>query len=1018
MALSLGLSLPFLRANTLSDNFARPPASARPWVYWTWLNSNVTRESITADLESMARVGLGGALLLDVDQGTPASQVKFFDDQWQALIQHAVREAKRLGLELNVNNGPGCGGSGGPWVMPEQGMQSVYQSEHYVKGGKRFQGTLAKPVDRPDYRDIAVLAFSEFPLPEKDRYKIPSLTMKALQWKMWIAYGGIQSAPPNALAPASAIIAQDRVIDLTAAMNADGQLTWDAPPGDWTVLRIGHAFNGSVVRSAAKDQSGPETDKLSKAATALHFNAFAQQLNALAGPDGKKTLVATHIDSWEGGGQNWTAGMREEFQKRRGYDPVPFLPVLTGRVIGSLQISERFLWDLRKTVSELMVENYVAEYARLARENGLRFTFESYTTTGSDLDAANHVEEPMAEFWTPTGQGADFYPTTKSMASAAHVNGRRIVASEAFTSSQNERWLWHPALLKSIGDDAFCQGINRLVIHRFAAQPFPKRAPGLQAGTSGLHYERTNTWWAYSRPWHDYLTRCQYLLRQGDAVADVLQLQSEEPLLRVQLSPLNGYDYDVCGTDTFAKLSFKNGRLSLPNGRSYRLLTLHHTGTMTLPTLKHLRDLVQAGAAILGEPPHATPGLTGYPQADTELQTIANELWGNEPITTTRTFGKGRVFRGIPAEKALELLAIPVDFEADKELRWTHRTVDSTEIYFVSNQNDSPTTALCAFRVAGKIPELWDAETGRIIASYPNAPAKPGQTRLSIPFAANGSWFVVFRPAPQGAPPPNLIGITLNKIPLYENGFSTRAAYPLNLVTGSVREAGPYVLTFSDGRKRKFKVPLLPPDTTIEGSWNLRFPAGSGAPAHVMLDELKSWTALAEPGARYFSGIASYTKTIDIPKGYLGKDQRLILDLGKVCVMAKVNLNGKPLGLLWKSPYQIDITNAAIAGPNELEVEVINLWPNRLIADELLPDDSERNPNGTLKSWPQWLLDNQPSPTGRQTFSSWRLWRSDDPLQPSGLLGPVTLHTSATLPIAAPAPEPASTLRSKAPGTR
>ena len=639
-------------------------------------------------------------------------------------------------------------------------------------------------------------------------------------------------------------------------------------------------------------------------------------------------------------------------------------------------------------------------------------------TTGNDLDAANHAEEPTAEFWTPTGQGADFYPTTKSMASAAHLNGHKIVGAEAFTSTASERWLWHPAMLKKIGDDAFCQGVNRFIIHRYAAQPFAKRAPGLQMGPWGLHYERTNTWWEWSRPWHEYLTRCQYLLRQGEAVADVLQLQSEEPILRVQLSPLTGYDYDVCGTDTFAKLSFKNGRLALPNGRSYGLLTLHHTGTMTLPTLKHLRDLVQAGAAMLGEPPQATPGLTDYPQADTELQTIANELWGNDTVTTTRTFGKGRIFRGIPAEKALELLALPPDFEADRDIHWTHRTAGSAEIYFVSSQNDAPTTALCAFRVAGKIPELWDAETGRIIPTYPNAPGKPGQTRLSIPFTPSGSWFVVFRPAPQGATPPNLIGVALNKLPLYENGYSTRAANPLNLVTGSVREAGTYNLVFSDGTKRKLKVSLLPPDTAIEGSWTLRFPAGSGAPASITLAELKSWTALADPGARYFSGTASYSKTIDIPKEFLGRDQRLLLDLGRVGVMAKVNLNGKPLGLLWQPPYQVDITNTATPGPNQLEISVVNLWPNRLIGDELLPEDSERNPNGTLKTWPQWLLDNQPSPTGRLTFSSWRLWKSDDPLQPSGLLGPVTLRTSAVLPIASPEPEPVPTLRPKAPGTR
>ncbi len=952
-ALSFGaLGAPQLAAKLAPEEFAAPPASARPWVYWTWLGSNLTREGITADLEAMQRVGIGGALILDVDQGTPPGAMKFFDAQWQAMFKHTIAEAKRLGLEINVNNGAGYYGSGGPWVTPELGMQWVFQSETPVAGGAPWSGVLPKPVDRADYRDIAVLAISEPPAEARETFRIADLEMKALLWKTWVAYRGTRSAPLDATAPSAAIIPLDRVIDLTSKMDAAGQVAWEAPPGAWTLLRIGHAYNGSQIGPTPKDQRGPETDKLSKAATAFHFKTFVKGLNDLVGPAGKGALVATHIDSWEGGGQNWTAGMRGEFQKRRGYDLLPYLPVIRGRVIGDLQISERFLWDLRKTVSELMVENYVAEFQRLAREHGLRFTFESYTTSGNDLDAANFVDEPMAEFWTPTGQGADFYPTTKSMASAAHLNGRTIVGAEAFTSFKTERWLWHPAMLKRLGDDAFAQGVNRFVFHRYASQPFLDRKPGLQMGPWGLHYERTNTWWEWSGPWHTYLARCQHLLRQGEPVADVLALQSEEPLLRFQPVALTGYDYDACGPDTFQNVTVRDGQLVLPSGRHYRLLTLAHTGTMTVPMLRRIRDLVRDGAAVLGHPPQATPGLTDYPVADGELKKIADELWGPDETETARNFGKGKVFRGISAERALAQLGIKPDFAADRTLRWIHRTAEDAEIYFVANPTDDAVTANCTFRVSGKVAQAWDGETGRVTSLAVDAAAAPGATNVAIPLRPNGSMFVLFQPA--------------------------AAATAAPLASAAREDQGVSV--------------------DVAGPWRLHFPEGGGAPAEIILPELISWKNHAEPGVKHFSGTASYAKNLVIPPALPGENRRLVLNLGRVEVMARVTLNGRDLGILWKPPYQVDITAAAKPGDNILEIAVVNLWANRLIGDEQLAEDSERKPDGTLKAWPSWLLEGKPSPTGRLTFSSWRLWKKDDALQDSGLLGPVTLRTVVGLP--------------------
>lgn len=989
-------SLSLGTADTLRDQFQHPPAEARPWVYWTWLSSNLTREGITADLEAMQRVGIGGALILDVDQGTPPGTMKFFDSEWQAMFKHMVSEAKRLGLEINMNNGPGYYGSGGARVPPELGMQSVVSSEVSVKGGESLTLMLAKPVDRPDYRDIAVLAIAEPKRAAKERYQIPGFKMKALQWRGWVGYTGAQSAPLDAIAPAEAIVPRDRVLDLTGKMDGSGKLTWHAPAGEWTVLRFGHAYNGSEIGPTPKDQRGPETDKLSKAATVHHFDTFVKRLNAVAG-DAKAALVATHIDSWEGGGQTWTPGMREEFKKRRGYDPVPYLAVLAGRVVGDLQVTERFLWDLRKTVSELVVQNYAAEFQRLAHENGLRLTFESYTTVGNDLDVANWVDEPMAEFWTPTGQGQDFYPTTKSMASAAHLNGRRVVGAEAFTSFRTERWLWHPAMIKKLGDETFAQGVNRFVFHRYASQPFLNRVPGLQMGPWGLHYERTNTWWEWSTPWHAYLTRCQYLLRQGEPVADVLSLQSEEPILRFQQSPLSGYDYDACSSNTFENVRVQNGLLVLPSGRAYRLLTLKHTGTMSIPLLTRIRDLVQQGAVVLGNLPAATPGLTDYPQADATLRQLAEEIWGKDPAVPMRQLGKGKVFRGVSPEHVLARLGIPPDFSSDKKLRWIHRQVGETEVYFVANTSDERVTATCTFRVHGKVPEYWDGETGQVTPIDAYDAGSNESTRLTLPFEPSGSAFIVFR-AGSSVPKKPIQTIARDGIALVEHGIGSGEDNAVDPLRGEVSQAGHYVVTRTDGAASAFDVPPLPEPVDVLGPWTLRFPPGWGAPPEVRLEELVSWNYHADPGVRFFSGTALYSKTLNVPASSLRADRRVYLDLGTVCVMARVKLNGRDLGILWKPPYRVDITAAVKPGANELEISVVNLWANRLIGDEHLPEDSERNPNGTLKSWPQWLLEGKPSPTGRFTFSSWRLWGKNDLLQDSGLLGPVTLRTVAVMP--------------------
>ena len=823
------------------------------------------------------------------------------------------------------------------------------------------------------------------------RFHIENLPMKALFSKSG-TFGEFSS--PNETAPAGYILSPEKVINLTQNMDANGRLQWNTPSGKWTILRFGHTFTGATNRPAAPEAEGPECDKLSKEGIQKQFEGMMKKLVGLTGPDFSKTLTTTHIDSWEVGAQNWTKNMSEEFRKRRGYDIVQYLPVLSGRVIGDLQITERFLWDFRKTISELMIENYVGEMQRLCHENGLRFSFESYNTIGNDLDAANWTDEPMSEFWT-RNNGDWYFDKVKAMSSAAHLNNRPIAGAESFTSAEEEKWLLHPANIKAIGDRFFCDGVNRFVFHRYAMQPWLNRKPGISMGPFGLHYERTQTWWEYSLPWHTYLARCQYLLRQGTFVSDVLYLQPEEPIYRFKTLTLSGYDFDACSPDAFQRFKVEDGKLIDGSGNSHRLLVLPRTETMTVRMLTRIRDLVVQGASVLGDPPLGTPGLTDYPLADAKLKVLVDELWGTGATLKERKIGKGRVFRDISPEEAMKNIGIVPDFVSDKKLRYIHRKIEETDVYFVANGSDSTILANCTFRVTGKRPAWWNPETGqtKTISNYASTSA--GTVRIPVLMGPAGSGFVVFTPETK-LDSERIVKVTSNDETLVQDGIASKTNNnsAFDFLNDGITLQGNYIFTKANEKKVTVKSSTELEPVAISGQWKLKFPAESGIKNELILDQLKSWTELPEKEINYFSGTGTYSKTLVIPAESIKNGNKLFLDLGKVAVMAKVFVNGKDAGILWKPPYRTDITSLVHEGENSLKIEVVNLWVNRQIGDENLPEDSERNPNGTLKqnTWPDWILKDQPSPTERQSFTTWRLWKKDDPLQESGLIGPVTLQ--------------------------
>ena len=529
------------RADSLEDGFREPPDSAKPQTWWHWMNGNITAEGITADLEAMKRVGIGGAQIFNVDCGIPPGPVKLMSPEWRQLMLHAVKEADRLGLELCIHNGTGWSSSGGPWNTPALAMQRLTASETNITGPCHFTGVLSQPKTALNYyRDIAVVAFREsgarrtaqqitgprFPGSKKVRVtaateSAPPLAIENLEAKAGFSGDFVDFAPFKNNPPSGSAVERSNIVDLTARMGPDGRLEWDAPPGNWTIIRGGYTPTGVENHPAPVEGTGLECDKFNPAALDAHWTGYVQKVLDDAGPlAGKgKALDNVLIDSYEVGGQNWTPRFREEFEQRRGYDPLAFVPALTGRVVGSREISERFLWDMRRTIADLFADNYYGHFQELCHEHGLKASFEPYTGPFDSMQCGARADIPMGEFWA----GSDVDASVKLASSIGHVYGQPIIGAESFTGAPartHGRWLDDPYSLKTLGDLVFCQGVNRYIFHRYAMQPWTNRWPGMTMGPWGTHFDRTETWWEQGAAWMRYIARCQFLLQQGRSVVD------------------------------------------------------------------------------------------------------------------------------------------------------------------------------------------------------------------------------------------------------------------------------------------------------------------------------------------------------------------------------------------------------------------------------------------------------------------------------------------------------------------
>ena len=809
---------------------------------------------------------------------------------------------------------------------------------------------------------------------------------------------------PNGAEPdvAGLAVKPAAVRDLSKLMAADGTLHWDVPAGDWIVLRTAMTPTGTRNCPAPPEATGFEVDKMNRAPLRSHFDAYVGNLLKRMPAADRKSWKHVVADSYEQGPENWTDGFAADFHKRYGYDALPFLPVMTGRIVGSVDQSDRFLWDLRRLVADRIARDYVGGLSDLCHEHGLKMWLENYGHWGFPAEFLQYgslCDEIGGEFWA-SGDFLDQRDTgflgryeLRDASSAANIYAKPVTWAEAFTGGP--AFTNSPRDLKARGDWTFCQGINQFVLHVYIHQPTDAKPPGINAGF-GTEFNRNNTWFEQSKAWIDYLRRSSVLLQTGKHVADVACFISEDaPKFAGPQQPAlpPGFDYDFINADVIEhRLAVKDGRLVLPDGMNYRLLVLPESATMRPGLLTKIRELVKAGATVVGAPPSRSPSLENFPKCDAQVQALTRELWGDADLKQPgeHPFGKGRVIWGKSLDTIFAGMGLKPDFENSATLGFTHRHSEEADIYFVANPNAESLTTTAAFRVGDKAPELWWPDSGRIErpAVYD---AADGVVRLPLSFGPAGSVFVVFR-AKAAPKAERIVSVTQNGVDILGTSVKPQLITPMPQPTDGIVELpmqltrnatgkitaqggrpGDYQLKFADGMTRPLKVSHASP-VEITGPWEVSFAPGRGAPEKITFDQLSDWTKRPEDGIKHFSGKATYRRTFDVP-AQRPPGSAMILDLGQVNDIAVVRVNGHELATLWLPPYRLDITAALKPGANPLEVDVVNTWNNRLVGDAALPVEQ------------------------RLTSLTSATVSKDTPLTPAGLLGPVYLRDATTTEI-------------------
>jgi hypothetical protein len=726
------------------------------------------------------------------------------------------------------------------------------------------------------------------------------------------------------------------VLDLTSKLGSDGRLQWQVPEGEWQILRFGCTIGDhSRVSTSSDGWKGFALDVLDAGALNRYLDAVVEPLIADAGRYAGSTLKYLHTDSWEVEPVNWTQSLPTEFKKRRGYELLPYLPVLAGRIVDNREFSNRFLHDFRKTLGDLAIDNHYRIFRDRAHRHRLLVHPESGGPHAVPIDAQRCLgwnDAPMSEFWAwswrhRVGDENRFF--VKQPASAAHTYGHKLVLAEGFTTI-GPHWqetIWDN--LKPSFDKAICEGFNLLYWHAFVCSPDSMGIPGQQY-FAGTHFNPNTTWWSRSAGFISYMNRSQFLMQQGHPIMDVCYYYGDHVPNFSQLKKsdpagiLPGYDYDVITEEAIiTRLSVRDGRLVLPDGMSYRVLVLPNQSAISSAVLERLQKLVQAGATVIGPRPLVATGLADHARRDAAVARISTALWGetNGPASGEHAMGKGRVIWGKSARQVLAAAGVAPDFEHSGSvggaIDYFHRRIEGAEVYFVANRSNRVENVEATFRVAGKAPELWNLVTGehRFATAYRE---QDGRTTVPLEFSPCGSWVVVFR--------------------------ASAARHRPTTAKNS--------MVFDTARE-------------LAGPWQVRFDPRWGGPALAEFPQLVSWTTRAEEGIKFYSGTATYQLKFDLPPGTAGSE--LWLDLGQLRELAQVRLNGKDLGVVWCPPFRVNISKAMKPAGNALEIDVVNFWPNRIIGDDFLPVEK------------------------RLTRTNIRKLTKTTPLMESGLLGPVRI---------------------------
>lgn len=898
----------------VSEKFKNPAADVHPGAFWCWLNGNMSATSITRDLEAMKSKGIRRAEIWDVAAVKNPSFIPAGGAFLGDQSVKLIRHAIAEGRRLQMRIGIVASSgwnAGGSWVTPEWASKNLYYSKVEIAGAK----------------DISIdLPFPQFP---------EGCPMKDKQTPVYYRDVCVLAFP---FTTDSTIDKVSHVISLTPFFK-NGHLTWKAPEGKWTILRFVCSNNGQRLIVPSPNSNGLFIDFFDPAATKRHLQYFMDRLGVTPENSPEAGLAYFEFDSMElSEGTPWTDSFPSIFRQREGYDIEKYLPILAGWRIRD--VTDRFLYDFKKCVSDQLIFSHYRTGTEFLKKYNALLVSESggpgppvWDTCPVDaLKALGNVSVPRGEFWI---RHRNMF-LIKEISSAAHIYGKRIVDAESFTTWR--RWKDAPFEMKKIVDRAFCEGLNNITFHTFSSTNPEDGLPG-RTYHAGYDMNPGNTWWNKSKPFMDYLTRCSFLLQQGLFVGDACYYYGDQapnffPLYhnvpeKPRIAGLGkGYDFDVINSDVILnRMTVKDGRLQLPNGMSYALMILPDQVHMPLPVLQKIEKLVKAGATIVGPRPQTVPGLRDWEKENVQLNQLADHLWGTHagnPIVE-EVYGKGKIISGMTPDEVLHKKKIKQDFiySGTTEIDFIHRRTDFGDLYFLRNESDEPVTSKCSFRVTNKYPELWDASTGDMYR-VEGVSSDNDHTSFELSLPAHGSIFVIFADRKRGL------------LPAVNNKSETRV-------------------------------------TEISGPWKINFPPNWGAPPSANFDHLISWTESDDKGIKYFSGTATYQHSFSIAKESLGK--KITLDLGEVRDLAEIFVNGKSAGILWKKPYAADITKYVRAGENELKIEVVNMWSNRLTGD-MLSDPKDR-----------FCKTNQP-------YMKSEVWPGgDEPfhLQTAGLLGPVKI---------------------------